>query len=239
MKRKFQQEQTDDMLCYLLFVALAIVFTVLVAFYWKKRGLISLRHAPQPEENAQAPRPISGLLCALLLLSVAAFIFIAAFLLYRGTNNLVDFAKLLFLCPLLACAALTDLCLRIVPNLLIAIGLSIRLICYVLEFVFYRGQFKALLISDLIGFGIGFGLLLIVSLITKHGLGFGDVKLFGVIGLMASGWGTFSILFASLVLSALTSIALLAAKRKDRKGTIPFVPFVFAGYLITVLLASY
>ncbi|MQY02347.1 prepilin peptidase [Actinomadura macrotermitis] len=70
-------------------------------------------------------------------------------------------------------------------------------------------------------------------------MGFGDVKLSGVLGLYlgwygASAWmlGTFA-MFAT---GGVFSIALLVSRRADRKGFIPFGPFMLLGALIGVFL---
>jgi len=39
----------------------------------------------------------------------------------------------------------------------------------------------------------------------------------------------------ALMLAAVLSIILLAFRKVDRKKSIPFIPFMFAGYLILVL----
>lgn len=70
-------------------------------------------------------------------------------------------------------------------------------------------------------------------------IGLGDVKLAGVLGLYL-GWlglaGVVLGVFAIHVLGGLYAGALLAARRADRKATVPFGPFMLAGTLIAILV---
>jgi leader peptidase (prepilin peptidase)/N-methyltransferase len=89
---------------------------------------------------------------------------------------------------------------------------------------------------------IAAGLLyLLQALIYPAGMGWGDVKLAGLIGLYL-GWLGTTVLLAGLLagylLAALTGIALLVTRRATRKSQIPFGPFMLAGALIAILASG-
>ena len=70
------------------------------------------------------------------------------------------------------------------------------------------------------------------------GMGFGDVKLSGVLGLGLGwlGWGAWSVgLFLGFLLGAVFGLGLIAARRGGRKTAVPFGPFMLAGALVAVL----
>ena len=70
------------------------------------------------------------------------------------------------------------------------------------------------------------------------GMGFGDVKLAGVLGLYTGwlGWGEWAVgLFLGFLLGALFGIALILARRGGRKTAVPFGPFMLLGALVAVL----
>jgi leader peptidase (prepilin peptidase)/N-methyltransferase len=78
-------------------------------------------------------------------------------------------------------------------------------------------------------------------MIYPGGMGFGDVKLAGVLGLFLGflGWpelvvGTFS----AFVLGGLFSIALLLTRRATRKSGIPFGPWMLAGAWCGILFGA-
>ena len=78
-----------------------------------------------------------------------------------------------------------------------------------------------------------------VFVITKGALGFGDVKLFGIIGLISGGFCTYSTLLVSLLVSVVVSVIGLIRKKIGRKDAIPFGPCIAIGYLVVIFLASY
>jgi leader peptidase (prepilin peptidase)/N-methyltransferase len=73
------------------------------------------------------------------------------------------------------------------------------------------------------------------------GMGFGDVKLAGVLGMYMGwlGWGAWAVgLFLGFFLGGVFGIALMAAKRGGRKTAVPFGPFMLLGALIAVLIGT-
>jgi leader peptidase (prepilin peptidase)/N-methyltransferase len=64
------------------------------------------------------------------------------------------------------------------------------------------------------------------------GMGFGDVKLAGVIGIFLgwSGWGALAVgALAAFLLGGLYAVALIVLRRANRKSGIPFGPWMLAG----------
>ncbi|VXC60395.1 Leader peptidase (Prepilin peptidase) / N-methyltransferase [Arthrobacter sp. 9AX] len=73
------------------------------------------------------------------------------------------------------------------------------------------------------------------------GMGFGDVKLAGVLGMYLGylGWGhLFAGTFLAFLLGGLWSVALLAARLGTLKSSIPFGPFMLAGTAAAMLLPA-
>lgn len=95
------------------------------------------------------------------------------------------------------------------------------------------------MVRAVLGMAIAFAGYLVLALINPSGLGFGDVKLAGLLGLYLAwaGWQTlFWGLAAGFFLAALTGTALLVARRSNRKAALPFGPFMLAGALLALLL---
>ena len=83
-----------------------------------------------------------------------------------------------------------------------------------------------------------FAVYLALFLAHPRGMGFGDVKLSGVLGLATAwfGWGAFGVgLFAGFLLGGVWGIALVLSGRGGRKSAVPFGPFMLAGALLAVL----
>src|SRR4051812_9438472 len=88
---------------------------------------------------------------------------------------------------------------------------------------------------------VGLALLLAVHLVSPRGMGMGDVKLAGVLGLFL---GYLSIghvfvgLFLGFVLGAVLGVLLIATGVRSRKDHIPFGPFLAAGALLCVFIGQ-
>ncbi len=81
----------------------------------------------------------------------------------------------------------------------------------------------------------------VLRLAYPPGMGFGDVKLAGVLGMYLGylGWEhVFAGTFAAFLFGGLWSIALLAARRGTLKSSIPFGPFMLAGAAAAMLLPA-
>ncbi len=90
-------------------------------------------------------------------------------------------------------------------------------------------------LSAFLGGAIGFGLMLIPYLISRGGMGGGDVKLAGLIGLVTGFPLIFFALFLGILGGGLVAIALLISGVKSRKEPIPFGPFLAAAAMITLI----
>lgn len=92
-----------------------------------------------------------------------------------------------------------------------------------------------------IGGGLGWGLLLVVHLVSPAGMGFGDVRLSGLIG-MTLGWLSVGhvlvALFLGFLLAAVVGVALIATGLKTRKDKVPFGPFLAAGAMLALLVGG-
>jgi leader peptidase (prepilin peptidase)/N-methyltransferase len=72
----------------------------------------------------------------------------------------------------------------------------------------------------------------VLVLVYPRGMGFGDVKLAGILGMYLGwvGWGALVVgAFAAFVLGGVFSVALLALRRAGRKSGIPFGPWMLLG----------
>ena len=84
----------------------------------------------------------------------------------------------------------------------------------------------------LAGAGISVAFYLVLALIKPGGMGMGDVKLAGVLGLFLGhiGWSALVVgTFGAFLVGGLVGIILIIAKRAGRASAIPFGPWMFAG----------
>ncbi|SDK40963.1 prepilin peptidase [Sediminibacillus albus] len=87
--------------------------------------------------------------------------------------------------------------------------------------------------SPFFGFVLGIILLAAIIIFSRGGMGGGDMKLFGVIGLVL-GWKQLLLaFFFSTVYGSVISMVLLSLKVIDRKEPVPFGPYIVLGTLTT------
>lgn len=133
-------------------------------------------------------------------------------------------------------ASLVDLKERIIPNEVVLATLALSLL---LQLIAPNGTWP----QALIGLGFGFGVLLLLALLYKGGMGFGDVKLMAAIGFVltwksdvAFGYYPTAVqLLISFILGGVISMGLIVTRKVGRKDAIPFGPFLAVGAIITML----
>lgn len=78
-------------------------------------------------------------------------------------------------------------------------------------------------------------------LLMLRGMGFGDVKLAGLLGLYLGwfGWGALVVgAFGAFLLGGLFSIGLLIGRRAGRKSRVPFGPWMISGAIVGVVVGE-
>ncbi len=97
-------------------------------------------------------------------------------------------------------------------------------------------------LGALLGLGIALAVFLVQAVIYPDGLGWGDVKLAGILGLylgwLGIGW-LIAGLFLGYLLAGAAGLALIAAGRASRKTQLPFGPFLLGGTLAAIILSGY
>lgn len=130
---------------------------------------------------------------------------------------------------LLFVLALIDLEHKLLPDVLnlpgIALGLLFALFGWTLPFW-----------SSVVGAAVGFGLLLTIALISRGGMGMGDVKLMALIGSFLGWKAVFYVLFGGALIGTVSGLVYLYKTRQGRKTPIPFGPSLGLAALICYLL---
>lgn len=90
-----------------------------------------------------------------------------------------------------------------------------------------------------VGGALGFSLLFVIHLVSPKGMGFGDVRLAGLLG-VALGWlsvgHVFVGLFLGFLLASVLGVGLIVLRLRSRRDRLPFGPFLVAGTLAAVFL---
>ena len=132
-----------------------------------------------------------------------------------------------------------DLKLHRLPDTLTA-SLFITVFIAITLFSIDAGDFSRILPS-LIGCVSLVAFYFAVALISKGGMGMGDVKLSAAIGLASGYFGVSAILvssFAAFFLGSFVGILLMIIGKAGRKTAIPFGPFMIVGQFISIATVS-
>lgn len=132
--------------------------------------------------------------------------------------------------------SLIDLDVRRLPNALVVPAYPILAALLVVAAAPQAG------LRALIG-GLGlFTIFLVIAIAAPRSMGFGDVKLAGVVGAMTAwmSWGTLLTgALLSFLFGALVGVLLISSQRATRRSTIPFGPFLILGAWTAILGAGY
>ena len=93
----------------------------------------------------------------------------------------------------------------------------------------------SLLLDMLLGGLLGGGVMLAIAVVTRGGMGGGDIKFFAALGLWFGWQLTLLALFLSFVIGGVGGAVLLLFRLRGRKDFIPFGPFIAAGAFVTLL----
>lgn len=125
---------------------------------------------------------------------------------------------------------------HVISNKYLAVLFGIRTILLICEWIVYPTYGLSIFFSALLGLVIGAGVFGLCYLISRGGMGAGDVKLMGVLGYYLGGSAIMPVMILTVLASGLYSIVNLILKKTSLKTEIPFGPFVLIGTLLGMAL---
>jgi len=133
----------------------------------------------------------------------------------------------------------TDVDTKLIPNRILGpstgIGIGLLLVGYVLD------RTSGSLVDAAIGAAAYFGVMFLLALAVKGGLGFGDVKLAFLIGFFTGYLGLGHVAVAgigSFLIGGTVSALLLITRTRSRRDAIPFGPFMTIAATATIFFGS-
>lgn len=123
-----------------------------------------------------------------------------------------------------------------IPNKIILIMLIARVVFLIYEIVVNLEYWKTVLVYPLLGAAIGGMIMAVAMLISRKGVGMGDVKMFIVIGAFVGSTEILATLFYTILISVIGGVMLLITKKAGLKDSVPMAPFACAGIALKYLL---
>lgn len=168
-----------------------------------------------------------------LVEALTAGLFLAAAWRVGAHAELADYC--VFFAVLVALSGI-DLDHHVLPSRIIypAVGASLGLLAIAsgADHAWHRYE------DAVIGGLVAFAALFLIHVVVPRGMGFGDVRLSGLIGLNLGWLGLAHVpvaLFVGFLLGAVVGVGLIATGLASRKSRVPFGPFLAAGAVIGVL----
>ncbi|PTR26516.1 leader peptidase (prepilin peptidase)/N-methyltransferase [Rhodococcus sp. OK519] len=168
-----------------------------------------------------------------------ALLFVAVTLRLAALDLLPAAPAYLYFAALGVALTVIDIDCKRLPNFLVVPAYPILFVCLTAASVILN-DWPALLRAA-IGAIVLFGFYLVLALIYPAGMGFGDVKLAGVIGAVLAfiSYGTLLVgAFLAFLLAAVVGVILLAGRRSRIGTTIPFGPYMIAAAIVAILAAD-
>lgn len=156
---------------------------------------------------------------------ITGLLFVHSYVMFGFSKELI---VALFFASLLVIITVSDIAYMLIPNKIV----------YPAFFIFIGLR----LVSPLepwwyafVGSAVGFGLLLLIAIVSKGGMGGGDIKLYAVLGLVLGIWNTLLSLFLASLIALIYGVVILAKRKQKRRIPIPFGPAIALGSWLAYL----
>ena len=145
----------------------------------------------------------------------------------------------LYLAAISVALALIDLDVKRLPNVIVLPSYPVSLLLLLVPAIVEDGWGDYL--NAILGGVALFAFYFLLAFIYPAGMGFGDVKLAGVLGIYL-GWLGWSVLiaggFLGFLIGGCVGVILMLANRAGRKTAIPFGPFMLAGAFLAIVFGQ-
>ncbi|MFQ5673583.1 MAG: prepilin peptidase [Nitrospinales bacterium] len=131
--------------------------------------------------------------------------------------------------PALVVITMIDLEHKIIPDIITLPG-----IIFGLAAGYYLVGWR----DSLIGLAVGGGLFYLLAVLSRGGMGGGDIKFIAGAGALLGWQKVLLIIFLGAFLGSCVGLPLILMKKKSRKSQIPFGPFLAAGTLIAIFFGN-
>lgn|SRR5699024_7179345 len=145
---------------------------------------------------------------------------------YIETGLAPELLTALFFISMLMIILVSDIRYMLIPNKILLFFLPLFIIMRVIQPLEPWW-------SPIAGALTGVLILAVIILVSRGGMGAGDMKLFGLLGIVLGLEKTFLTLFLSCAIGAVIGLGLLLFKVIDRKQPVPFGPYIVAAAVVT------
>lgn len=173
-----------------------------------------------------------------LILMAAALVGAVALRLQNAQAELIASGRLLVTALLLLPTMVIDWHTHRIPNRLALAMLAAGTVFLAMDYFLSPDTFRNQLVSCVLGLAGFFVLFYVMARLTHGGIGMGDVKVIAAEGWTVGFVVTLSATLFSLLACAAVAAVLLVTKKKNANDQVPFGPFLFFGYVLSLLICN-
>lgn len=216
------------------------VFTIILIFFILNVGLLSKWLSYLFQENSKelsfpAELGYSWLARAVKILLLSIPVWLAAACTAGSSNAGSSAAEALFF-AIYTVFLLTMLCSDIEQQIIFDKQLALFAIFGLLHSLLFSLPWEQHLLAALAG-GLSF---LLLAILTRGGIGGGDIKLIAALGLWLGGEALKLTALGGIIIGGLWALGAIAVKKKKRTDFIPYAPaFIIAAFAVYILQASH
>ena len=179
-------------------------------------------------------KPLTSMFLLLLIAGAAA---VHVCRLPNDWYSFVESAQSQCVWSIILLIATIDFFVKKIPNALVVGILCIRCVAIICLIVMVPSGWGILLGKSVIGFLAGVLFLGTCYLVSRGGLGAGDLKLYCSLGFCYGFYGIMAILLYSLLVTVVIGVVLLVSHKAKFKTTIPMAPFALIGLTVFLLIS--
>lgn len=217
-----------------IIMLISVVFINIVTFYFlmKDKNVNEIKDDGNPVVSKKFLL-IYGSIFVVINIAIAIF-----FMFMYSSNTVLFSLKRFCVLSLLWPIGLIDFKTYKIPNRFILIGLIFRAVLIIPELLFEKEYLVGNLITEVVAAVAVSLAAFLCSICMKNSIGYGDIKLFIVMGLLLGMNGIWSAVFMSLIVAFFVAIFLLAMRKKEKKDLVPFAPSIMIGTYISIVLTG-
>ena len=152
-------------------------------------------------------------------------------------NNWVIVLQALLYFEIVYAISAVDKKVKKIPNQLIAALMILRIPGLIATIISNPSAWLSAVIAPLLGFLTGAIVVFVLMLLSRGGIGAGDLKLIAVVGLYFGLFGLLEIMIYTMFIASFTGIVLLIMKKAKFKSTMPMAPFICIGSALYIIFA--
>lgn len=156
-----------------------------------------------------------------------------------NVDNYINIIKMIVTIFCVTGAACNDYREHRIPNIFPLVIAVTGIVCLTVGYFTGQQGAQAYIVSSVFATTVVALSMVVVYFLTKHGIGMGDIKLLCALSIVGGVYLISGTIFFAMIACSVTAIILLIMKKKTIKDGVPFGPFIYMGYIVSILFSVY